>query len=650
MFRTAPKYVKKAENAVYFTESTELLSLKPHLQKALKGYAEPVNNAGKSIKTIKAEPITPEIVTLLEKSSGLSFTENAAGFVIINNGDAITVYADTDEGVQNGIMTFLQSLSPEAAFEDEIVWDYPICSLRGVKIMMPARSETESFKRFIDTMVYFRHNTLMLEIGGAMEYKKHPEINEGWEEYCTFMSEYSGKSKKIQEFTYPWRKNSIHCNNGGGSYLTQDEIKELIAYCEERSIKIIPEVPCTSHCDYLLTRHPELAERCEDPFPDTFCPSNPDSYKLLFDVFDEVIDVFKPEIINIGHDEYYSINVCDRCRKRIISNSDLLAEDINRIHDYLKSKSVKTMLWCDKLMNVEGGAGHGGALTYVYFAWNPANELLGIIKPTWEARNKIPKDIICMNWYMSFGEQYDEQIREFPVVFGNFWGQFNFKNFRKRIGNNTMGGMCSNWGAVEDVYFCRNNIYSAMAYNDVYYWDAGYDDNSDTEYALRMDRVFESLYAYRYNEILKKPHIEVVHTTDRNVRYKEFVDGIFPEGEDFRKQYLMGHYEIKYTDGTVRNEEIFYGDSIINEGIMWYAAGSETNSEKVDAVPGATNLRINQTLSSVAGKTLPMYIDGKIYCKYIIPEKYPEKKIAEIKFVLPENADWHVEVLTAESV
>ena len=47
------------------------------------------------------------------------------------------------------------------------------------------------------------------------------------------------------------------------------------------------------------------------------------------------------------------------------------------------------------------------------------------------------------------------------------------------MGSNTIGGMCSNWGAVDDVYFQRNNVYSAMAYNEIYYWDENYDDNDD---------------------------------------------------------------------------------------------------------------------------------------------------------------------------
>lgn len=649
MFRTAPKYSKKSDYTIYLTADTEYDGVKPHLVEALRRFAgEKIE--GKGIRKLSAKPLTSDIVVFAESCADKTLNIGREGFVIKNDVENVTVYAASDVGIQNGVATFLQSLDRNGGFCDEIIVDYPICSMRGVKIMMPARDEIENFKRFVDSMVYFRHNTLMIEIGGAMEYKNHPEINEGWEEYCEFMSEYSGKTKKLQEFTFPWRKNSIHCNNGGGSYLLQSEVKELIKYCEERSIKIIPEVPSTSHCDYLLIRHPELAERCEDPYPDTFCPSNPESYKLLFEVMDEIIDEFKPEIINIGHDEYYSINVCDRCRKRIISNADLLAEDINRIYDFLKSRNVKTMLWCDKLMNVEGGAGHGGALTYVYFAWDMNSDLLGIIRPTWEARNKIPKDIICMNWYMSFGEEYDEQIREFPVVFGNFWGQSNFRNFKKRIGNNTIGGMCSNWGAVDDVYFQRNNIYAAMVYNEIYYWDSTYDDNSDSEYAERISRMFEVLFNYRNFDVLKKPHVEVVHTTDYSVRYREFVDGVFPDGEDFRRQYLVGTYEIKYEDGSIQKEDVFYGQHIVNKNTAWYDKGEISSAEKVDADPGAVGVRIDQTLSSVAGVTMPIYSDGKVYCKYIMEKKFPDKKISDINFVLPDNAERRVDIKSITEV
>ena len=102
--------------------------------------------------------------------------------------------------------------------------------------------------------------------------------------------------------------------NGGGNFLTQEEVRDLADYCRERMLEVIPEVPSLGHCDYLMMGHMDIAERPEDPYADTYCPSNPASYELLFDVLDEVIEVFNPEVINIGHDEYYTIGVCEKCR------------------------------------------------------------------------------------------------------------------------------------------------------------------------------------------------------------------------------------------------------------------------------------------------------------------------------------------------
>ena len=98
--------------------------------------------------------------------------------------------------------------------------------------------------------------------------------------------------------------------------------------------------------------------------------------------------MFNPEVINVGHDEFYSINVCDRCRKRLMDTDDLFAEDLTKIHDYLASKGVKTMFWCDKLLNdlTEDGANFGGAINYMYMNWNTKGKFLGVILPTWQAR------------------------------------------------------------------------------------------------------------------------------------------------------------------------------------------------------------------------------------------------------------------------
>ena len=55
---------------------------------------------------------------------------------------------------------------------------------RSVKVYLPARNDIPFFYDFVDLCADYGYNCMVFELGGAMEYKKHPEINAGWEEYC----------------------------------------------------------------------------------------------------------------------------------------------------------------------------------------------------------------------------------------------------------------------------------------------------------------------------------------------------------------------------------------------------------------------------------------------------------------------------------
>lgn len=638
------KFGNEENLGLKFTVNTNLDSIPEAAVGTLKRFASE-KCCENEIKSLVLKSIDSDIIAFVEEKSGNNFEIRDECFIIRPEDKNVVVYSSDEPGTLNGLMTFLRLLDEDNCFNYSYIWDYPTSSFRGVKIYMPGRDEIKDYQNLIDMMMYFRHNTVMIEVGGSMEYKRHPEINEGWEEYSAFMSEYSGKAIKLQNHTYPWRKNSIHVYNGGGSYLTQDEVRGLIKYANDRGIKVIPEVPSSSHCDYMLIKRPDLAERPEDPIPDTFCISNPESYELLFDIFDEVIDVFNPEVINVGHDEFYSINVCDRCRKRLMDTDDLFAEDLTKIHDYLASKGVKTMFWCDKLLNVltEDGANFGGAINYMYMNWNTKGKFLGVILPTWQAREKLPRDIICMNWFWSFGEKYDEDLREYPVVFGNFRGE-GMRNYRRRCGNNTTGGMCSNWAATQPVYLQRNRLYFSMAYNENLYWNDEYDDNNDLQFEQVIDRLFIELFKYKYGpkDNYGNKYIEVLHTTDRYEWYHELVDGIFASGPEYEKDYFLGEYVITYDDGTVETKRIYRGEQVGGSDIPWYGQLSDVQGDAEN--PGHRKARINAQLGEVSYSTIPELLNGKIFYKYLIKNPQPDKTIKDVKFVIAENADWTFEV------
>ncbi len=69
--------------------------------------------------------------------------------------------------------------------------------IRGIKVYLPVTNRISEFRSFVALAHEYRYNTLMIEVGGAMEYRRHPEINDGWVEYCAFMNEYPGKAREF---------------------------------------------------------------------------------------------------------------------------------------------------------------------------------------------------------------------------------------------------------------------------------------------------------------------------------------------------------------------------------------------------------------------------------------------------------------------
>ena len=129
-----------------------------------------------------------------------------------------------------------------------------------------------------------------------------------------------------------------------------------LQYAKRYHIEVIPEIASLTHSYYLLSRHRELAEIEKAEWPDTYCPLRPGSYELLFDVLDEYIDVMKPNMVHVGHDEWrMPTDVCPLCRDK--NRADLLVDDILKIHAHLQMKGVKMAMWGDHLFESVTGEG-----------------------------------------------------------------------------------------------------------------------------------------------------------------------------------------------------------------------------------------------------------------------------------------------------
>jgi len=247
---------------IAFTADTEIVIPKikaaDHIKKTVNTQLlSDCNNSTACKKLTFSVGFPDEIKAKIEKHTRMSGNDEEYAVLV---GEETFVCAKKEEGLIFGLSTLLHLLDA-GELSARLIYDYPVCSVRGYRVYMPGRENIGIFKDMIDLLAYYKYNAIILEIGGAMEYKKHPEINEKWVEACAEAHRYSGRAQEIQKQTHPWEKNSIHCDNGDGSYLTQDECRDIAEYCRNRGLEVIPECPTLSHSDYMVMAHPELSER-----------------------------------------------------------------------------------------------------------------------------------------------------------------------------------------------------------------------------------------------------------------------------------------------------------------------------------------------------------------------------------------------------
>jgi hypothetical protein len=328
------------------------------------------------------------------------------GYVLLASPGGVVVAGSDQRGTYWGVQTLLQLLQRgddgSVTVSGVSIRDWPDFAMRAAHWGISGK-ETGFQRRMIEG-VLARHkiNTLFLECE-SIAWESHPELN--------------------PQGTKP------------------ADVADLVRWANEHFIEVIPQIQSLGHCEYwLLKTHPELAENPASPY--NSCPSNPETYRLLFDLYREVEAIFHPRYFHIGHDELNNdFGICPRCKGK--SPSQLFADEVQKLHDYWAERKVPIMLWSDMLLAPteelrKQGACNGGP---------PLNIA--------EALPKLPKDVIICDWH------YRDKFEEFPSLaifkaaglrviatpwsrLGNIW---NFSRAAKSGG--VMGMMGSTWCGVD---------------------------------------------------------------------------------------------------------------------------------------------------------------------------------------------------------
>ena len=329
------------------------------------------------------------------------------GYVLKVHKDFILVAGYDQSGTFYGIQTLVQLLNETDKRYITVpgvrIRDWPDMKLRGMHLgfrVVKSPTNISLVKAIIkNILARYKYNTVVMEVEEGLLFESHPELS-------------TPKG------------------------LTKNQMKEIVEFAKQHFLAVIPEIQSLGHCGYWLfrkdTKYLNLAENPKKPY--NYDPSKPAIYELLFDLYNEVIEIFEPEYFHIGHDEVATtLGTSSTAKGR--EPWEWFVYDVTKLHDFFAERGIKTMMWGDMLLYLKNmDASRGGPPMNIY-----------------KALDKIPKDIIICDWHYAPRKSYPSlnyfQERGFQVIAVPWYKKENIFYFAKEaVRGDALGIIGSTWG------------------------------------------------------------------------------------------------------------------------------------------------------------------------------------------------------------
>lgn len=296
----------------------------------------------------------------------------------------IAVSAKEGKGIFYAIQTLRQImpfntqntvLLPNLKIEDQ-----PAFKWRGMHMDVSRHFfNIDYIKKHVDRLSFYKFNKLHLHLtddqGWRIEIKQYPKLtSEG--AWRTLNNKHDSicieRSKEDPNFEIDSR--FIHQRNGEtvyGGFYTQEEMKDLIVYAQERNVEIIPEVDMPGHMMAAIKSYPYLIDGeagWGELFSRPICPCKEDVYTFTKNVLSEIIDLFPSKYVHIGADEvdketWEESELCREFMKKhnLEDVSKLQSYFVHEMQDFVESKGKKIIAW-DEIL--QGGTNSDVTVMY----------------------------------------------------------------------------------------------------------------------------------------------------------------------------------------------------------------------------------------------------------------------------------------------
>lgn len=292
---------------------------------------------------------------------------------------------------------------------------------KGIVLTAPLTKDVDDVAALIEKHLAPRgFNLIVLQVRYRYQFKNHPEV---------------------------W----------GYDPLSYADVKKLLNVCKKNNIKLIPKMNLIGHqsgfpneptdgilhghntCesdirDGLLRSYPEFGEQPNDKeiyYARSICLSSKPARTVVFELIDELMDVFEADGIHIGCDEAFCVGKCPICSKS--TPYELIANWVNAINDHVKNRGGEIFMWGDRLLSsAETG----------YDEWEASTN------GTEGAMKLISHDVTICDWHYNLYEKYpsidllcNEGFRVLVAPWRDKNSAVAFLNYAAKVDNGKIEGV-----------------------------------------------------------------------------------------------------------------------------------------------------------------------------------------------------------------
>lgn len=407
---------------------------------------------------VKLLPSLPEIPMNRDEAYRLNVTRKR-----------ITVEAVTEQGVYRAMQT-LRQLAEKKNSKTQIqgaeIIDWPAFRVRGfMQDVGRSYISLEELKREIAVLAKFKINV----------FHWHLTENQSW---------------RLESKIFPMLNDSANTTRMPGKYYTLEEAKELVAFCKEHHMTLIPEIDMPGHsAAFIRTFRHDM--------------QSPEGMKILKLLLDEVCETFDVPYLHIGTDEVQ------------FTNPRFVPEMVS----YVRSKGKKVI------------------------SWNPGwHYKPGEIDITqlWSYRGKAQEGIPAIDSRFHYLNHFD--------TFGDIVALYNSRIYNKEQGSDDLAGTIlaiwndrlidSEWDMI-----IENNFYPNMLAVAERAWKGGgteyFDKNGTILPTDGQSELFKNFADFERRLLWHKEHTfagyPFAYVRQTNVKWN--ITDAFPNGGDLTKSF-----------------------------------------------------------------------------------------------------------------